>query len=179
MRFAIFAVVVLLAAACATSTPYGPANGGYGFSDQKIEDNRYRVTFRGNASTSRETVENFLLYRAAELTLENGFDYFIVVESDTEAKTTYSHSSYYPAYYGRYDYYYGSRRYHRHFPYYASGFDWAHPYESYTREITRYSASAFVTLHHGEKPTDDPHAFDARQIVDNLETFVAQSRQPQ
>ena len=71
-RLLTLAAAALLIAACATSTPYGPAeNGkGYGFSDQRIESNRYRITFRGNSVTSRETVENALLYRAAELTVE-------------------------------------------------------------------------------------------------------------
>ncbi len=159
-------------AACATSTPYGPANGGYGFSEQRIEDNRYRITFRGNSSTSRETVENFLLYRAAELTLGQGFDYFVMIESDTETKTSYSSTTYYPAFYGRYYYFTGRRRAYYHFPYYAYGFGWGYPYDSYIREITRYSAVAFVTMHRGEKPDDDPHAFDAREVTENLRPFV-------
>ena len=44
---------------CATATPYGPSDGRYGYSEQRIEDDRYRVTFSGNSSTSRETVERF------------------------------------------------------------------------------------------------------------------------
>jgi len=159
-------------AACTTSTPYAPTNGGYGFSEQRIEENRYRITFRGNSSTSRETVENFLLYRAAELTLEQGYDYLIVTESDTETKTSYSSTSYYPAFYGRYYYLAGRRRAYYHFPYYAYGFGWGYPYDSYIREITRYSAVAFVTMHRGEKPENNPHAFDASDVVENLRSFV-------
>ncbi len=165
--------VALLMAACATSTPYGPATGsrGYGFSEQQIEQGRYRITFRGNSSTARETVENSLLYRAAELTVQNGYDYFVVVENDTEAKTSYS-ESYYPAFYGRYGYGYPFHRSYYAFPYYAYGFGWGYPYEGYTREITRYSAVAFVTMHHGEKPQDNPRAFDAREVMKNLGPVV-------
>jgi len=160
-------------AACTTSTPYGPANGGYGFSEQRVEDNRYRITFRGNSSTSRETVENFLLYRAAELTLQGDYDYFVMIESDTETKTSYSSTSYYPAFYGRYYYRSGRpRSSYYHFPYYAYGFGWGYPYDSYVREITRYTAIAFVTMHRGEKPADDPHAFDAREVQENLRSYV-------
>ncbi len=160
-------------AACATSTPYGPAtqSGGYGFSEQRVEDNRYRIVFRGNSSTPRETVENFLLYRAAELTKNNGFDYFILMESDTEAKTSYS-TSYPPAFYGRYSFIVGSRRAYYHFPYYAYGFGWGYPHDSYTREITRYSAVAFVSMHRGKKPEGDPHAFDTGQVLNNLGPFI-------
>ncbi len=178
MRNAAIVILALTAlAACATSTPYGPApeGGGYGFSEQQIETDRYRVTFSGNSSTTRETVENFLLYRAAELTVEHGFDYFTMLESDTEEKTTYSATSYYPAFYGRYSYAAGPRRAYYHFPYYAYGFGWGYPYESYTREINRYTAIAFIKMHKGEKPEGDPHVFDAREVIANLQSYVLQN----
>lgn len=167
-----FAVCALLAlAACATATPYQPAAAGkgYGFSEQKIEENRYRITFRGNSSTTREMVENSLLYRAAELSILNGYDHFIMVENDTEAKTTYSTTTE-PAFFGRYAY--GYPGYYYAFPYYAYGWGWGSPYDSYTREITRYSAVAFVTMHKGAKPSDNPQAFDAREVMENLRPLV-------
>ena len=163
----------LLMAACVTSTPYGPAEGGrgYGFSEQQIEDGRYRITFRGNSSTARETVENSLLFRAAELTVQGGYDYFVVVENETEAKTSYSGSAY-PAFYGRYGYGHPFHRARYAFPYYAYGFGWGYPYDSYAREITRYSAVAFVTMHRGEKPADNSQAFSAREVMKNLGPVV-------
>ena len=49
----------MVLAACTTPTPYETvAENDYGYSEQKIEDNRYRVTFAGNSATKRETVEN-------------------------------------------------------------------------------------------------------------------------
>jgi len=175
LRVFFAAGVTLLLAACATSTPYGPATGNnpYGFSDQKIEDNRYRIVFRGNSSTTRETVETFLLYRAAELTVESGFDYFIVSEQDTEANKRYSASPN-PAFYGRYNYGFGGP-FCCAFPYYAYGWGWGSPYDygGYdAREITRYTAIAFVTMHKGPKPADNPQAFDARSVMDNLRSYV-------
>ncbi len=165
-------LAALSLAACATSTPYGPATSKspYGFSDQKIEDNRYRIVFRGNSSTEREAVETYLLYRAAELTLQNGFDYFVVTEQDTEESRRYSTSPN-PAFFGRY--YYGYGPYCCAFPYYAYGWGWGSPYGDFdAREITRYSAIAFVTMHKGQKPQDDPQAFDARSVVENLKSYV-------
>ena len=173
MRLTIFGGLAVLLAACATATPYGPASGarGYGFAEQRIEEGRYRITFRGNSSTARETVENSLLYRAAELTVQEGFDYFVVEESDTETRTTYTSSG--PAFYGRYGYGYPFYRPYYAFPYYAYGWRWGAPYyDSYTREITRYSAVAFVTMHPGEKPGDNPRAFDAREVLENLGPVV-------
>lgn len=172
LRTAALALVagLALAACTTTTTPYQPAaqGGGFGFSEQKIEEGRYRITFRGNSSTTREQVENSLLYRAAELTLQSGFDHFILLESDTEAKKSYS-STPSPAFYGRYGYgpycCYG-------FPYYAYGWGWGYPYDSYTREITRYSAVAYVSMHKGAKPADNPQAFDARQVIENLRSLI-------
>ncbi len=170
--FALGAAFIVLAA-CTTATPYGPAEGarGYGFSEQQIEQGRFRITFRGNSSTSRETVENSLLFRAAELTIDEGFDYFIVEERDTEARTSYS-SSGGTAFYGRYGYGHPFHRPYYAFPYYAYGFGWGYPYDSYTREITRYSAIAFVTMHRGRKPQDNTRAFNARDVIDNLGPVV-------
>lgn len=171
-HIALAAIAAAGLAACATSTPYQPAadGRGYGFSEQKIEENRYRITFRGNSSTTREMVENALLYRAAELTVQNGYNYFIVVENDTEEKKSYSTSTD-PAFFGRYAYGYPGPGYYS-FPYYAYGFGWGYPYDSYTREYTRYSAMAFVTMHKGQKPADNPQAFDARDVIEHLGPLV-------
>jgi len=169
----IMGALALLVVACATATPYGPASqgGGYGFSDQRIEDNRYRITFRGNSVTARETVENALLYRAAELTVDLGYDYFIAVENDTEANTSYRTTTE-PAFYGRYGYGHPFYRPYYGFSYYAYGFGWGAPYDSYTREVTRYSAVAFVVMYQGEKPADNPNAFNAREVMNNLGPYV-------
>ena len=170
---------LLLLAACATATPYGPASqgGGFGFSEQRIEQNRFRINFRGNSSTARETVENSLLYRASELTVQEGYDYFVVVENDTEARRSFRGSAY-PAFYGRYGFGYPFHRPYYGFPYYAYGFGWGYPYDTYTREITRYSAVAFVTMHRGEKPGDNPQAFNAREVLRNLGPFVLGEARP-
>jgi hypothetical protein len=168
-RFLISAIAGAALGACATSTPYQPAEkGGYGFSEQRIEEAKYRITFRGNSSTSRETVENGLLYRAAELTVQNGYDYFIVLDSDTEESKRYSTTA--DPFFGTY--YYGYPRRYYAFPYYAYGFGWGYPYDSYTREITRYSAVAFVSMGRGAKPADNPQAFDAREVMSNLRESV-------
>ena len=155
--FALLAVATLALGACATATPYGPTDGRYGYSEQRIEQDRYRVTFSGNISTSRETVENFLLYRAAELTVLEGYDYFIMTEQETEADTTYRSPPMFHA-----GYTHGSRG----FPYYAYGFSWAH--SETTTETRRYEAIAYILLRAGEAPDDDPNAYDAREVMDNL-----------
>jgi hypothetical protein len=72
-------VLVLFAtAACATNASYAPAEraGGPGFASTRIEDTRYRVTFNG--APNAEAASDFVLLRAAEITLENGYDWFVV-----------------------------------------------------------------------------------------------------
>lgn len=78
-RHAALALVAVAAlAACATPTGYGAAvkPGGYGYADTRIETDRYRVTFRGVGAP--DVIENFALQRAAELTLAQGRDWFVV-----------------------------------------------------------------------------------------------------
>jgi len=168
-------------AACATVPPYHPASGssGYGFSEQKIESNRYRVTFNGDSSTSRQAVENFLLYRAAELTVQNGFDYFVMAENDTETHKSYSLTSRYPRY-GRRTNFIGPREYYYSYPYYSYGFEWGFPYDrevENVHEYTRYTAEAYIAMHQGSKPGGNPNAFDAREVMTNLGPFVAKSNE--
>ncbi len=73
-------VAALTFASCATPTSYGPAKSarGYGFSEQQLGQNQFRIQFRGNAATPRDVVEDYLLYRASELTLQEGCDYFVL-----------------------------------------------------------------------------------------------------
>jgi len=83
------ALLLLGLAACASApTPYRAAADGFGYSDQQIETNRYRVSFAGNSATGLDAVRDYALYRAAELTLANGDDYFKVVDRNTESRST-------------------------------------------------------------------------------------------
>lgn len=67
-------------ASCATPTSYAPADaGGYGYREQRVENDRYIVTFTGNSATDPQAVGDAALKRAADLTLEQGYDWFEVV----------------------------------------------------------------------------------------------------
>ncbi len=163
MRIALLSLgIALTAAACtAMPTPYQPATGSrWGFEETQIESNRFRVSFGGNSLTDRETVETYLLYRAAELTVENGFDYFEVVTRATDTQTqTYGHSPYYSGFHVRYSYFHprwGWRGYRDPF--------WD---DVHIRESQRFDASAEVILRSGDKP-DTANAFDARDVLANL-----------
>jgi hypothetical protein len=78
------ACAALALAACATPTVYGPANPAsrtaVGFSEYRIENNRYRVTFQGGGGAPQRQVADYALLRAAEITLRDGYDWFQVVD---------------------------------------------------------------------------------------------------
>lgn len=78
----------LLVAACASLAPYGPQMGasGQGYSEQRIESDRWRVTYRGVGDPA--PVADFALLRAAELTLEHGDDWFEVTQRWIDGRAT-------------------------------------------------------------------------------------------
>ena len=159
-----------LLGACATATPYQAAiDGNSGYSEVKIEDNRFQVEFSGNSLTDRKTVETYLLYRAAELTVQTGYDNFRMVRRTTDADRsfvpvggTYSHFS--PHYR-----FYGPRgRAIAYYPHHWGGFN--DPFFSRApdyREVTRFEAAAEIMMGRGPSP-DDPAYFDARDVLANL-----------
>ncbi|MDP1735861.1 MAG: hypothetical protein Q8L23_00315 [Caulobacter sp.] len=162
--------------ACATATPYQPNVRGQavsgGYSDVRLEADRFQVTFAGNTLTRRETVERYLLYRAAELTVSQGADWFSLVERQTDRKTrTYVEPDPFGGL-GAYGYwrpawrYYGPRWGWRAWdPWYGDPF-WADRVD--VRTVERFEASAEILLGKGPKPAGDPRAFDARDVMANL-----------
>ncbi len=86
--FIVYLVAVLLSG-CATSYKERGLTGGY--SETQLDENVFRVSFRGNGYTSKERASDFNLLRSAELTLEKGYRYFIIVDSQESVKlSTYT-----------------------------------------------------------------------------------------
>jgi hypothetical protein len=171
-------VGALALAACATPTPYQPATGqGFyrnGYSDQQIEANRYQVSFSGNSLTSRETVERYLLYRAAQLTLERGFDHFILADRDTNLRSrTYSTPGFGGAGFGG-GFGWGGwgpawRYRSRAFGWRSWDPFWGDPFfDGDIRTIDKYEAMAEIVLGRGPKPGGNVRAFDARDVLQSL-----------
>ena len=77
MRVAIAGAALFALAGCATT--YQSMGGTGGYRDSHIAEDVYRVLYSGNGFATRETVQTYWLYRAAELTLEKGFDGFEIV----------------------------------------------------------------------------------------------------
>ena len=83
MKIGIIALALLTVAGCA-SGPRGPvyerADSQYdeGYSETRIDDNRYVVRYRTDAS-DRTLAQDWALRRAAELTLDQRYDWFQVI----------------------------------------------------------------------------------------------------
>lgn len=182
---AALATSTLMVAGCATETRYRPATGqGFyrtGYSERQIEPNRFLVSFAGNSVTARDTVERYLFFRAAELTLQQGYDYFLMADRDTNLQSrTYST----PGIggfggggfgYGGFGGYWGpSWRYRgRGFgwrswdPWFGGGFGpWGNDFD--VRTIDRYEAAAEIVMRKGPIPRDNIRAFDARKVVETV-----------
>ena len=77
----------LLLAACASSPVYSPAEGdGFGYSHSQIDGNSYRVHFKMRGEDTKQAMD-YAMRRAAQLTLEKGYDWFVVNDQQTLAHT--------------------------------------------------------------------------------------------
>lgn len=91
IRSATALALLVFTAACATAVPYGPAakDGAKGYLVQQIESNRYRVSYR---DSDAETARTRALRRAAEITKENGAEWFQVVGAYDDQERSSSRS---------------------------------------------------------------------------------------
>jgi hypothetical protein len=80
--FALIIAGIFLIVLTSCASPYQREGFGGGYSDAQLSENVFRVGFRGNGYTSADRASDFALIRAAELTLENGFNYFVVVNEN-------------------------------------------------------------------------------------------------
>jgi len=168
LRLTVGGAVLLAATACAAPTPYQSEVDGFGYAEQQIESNRYRVSFAGNSLTPRTTVQNYLLYRAAELTLQSGNDYFTVVDQDVERSTRY----YGQGYSSR-----GAGAYRDDFFTSSSGRGMGRSTVT-AFPIDEYVAQADIVMLKGEKPPSDVNAYDARDVLQRLESTIFRADDP-
>ena len=79
MKRVLFLAVVLCIGGCAMK--YQPLRRGSGFYDYKIQEDVFNVGYKGAGNTER--AEDFTLLRSAEVTLTNGYKYFVIVKEVT------------------------------------------------------------------------------------------------
>lgn len=173
----LLASAVLSLSACMQATPYAPQSaaattGANGYSSQMLAPDRYRVMFSGNRFTSRETVEDYLLHRAAELTRQNGYDGFTLVRRDMDRNTSVDVDTYPTAGVGAYP---GFAPY---YDFYGTG-GGITPYDPFVGgpfatsridvdRISRYDATAIIDMYRGSPPAGPQPHFDASEVLARL-----------
>ncbi len=149
-------MAVLLLAACATPpTPYEAVGevSRYGYSDEQIDAQTWRVRFAGNSATDRGQVEDYLLYRAAEIAVAARADGFVVLKEDIEKDVAYHGSTHYPG---------GAFR----FGHFRSGSHIGVGFGTTSLQpVKRYTGHATVRMFRQLAPEGLGPAYDARAIL--------------
>lgn len=164
---------------CMTPTTYHPVTGtgieSGGYSDAQIAPDTYTVSFAGNSATSRDTVDRYLFYRAAQLTLQHGGTWFTATHgtNDVQSEVNVTPDPLGPGFgwNGWGGYWAPSWRYHGPFGWR----DWSpwggSPYWGETVDVNtvdRYVATATIKVGKGPMPTGNPRAYDAKVVIDRL-----------
>ncbi|MES1950849.1 MULTISPECIES: hypothetical protein [unclassified Salinisphaera] len=153
----------LLLAACASGPAYraAPTADGYGYRDTQLTADRYRVSFSGDYDMARETVENFALFRAADVALAHGGERFRINSRETSPVTST----------------YGGG------PSTSVGYGWGYPfwgtsigYSTGASSRTRYETVLEIQIG-DEVPAQGPDVYDANQLKHNLAAAVAAGEQ--
>ncbi len=154
-----FLIAAGLLAGCMTPTPYAPRTEGQrtGYTDRALTDTRYRVTFTGNSVTPRDTVENYLLLRAAEVTRAAGFSTFMFDTRNTKANHTYDAMPYG----GPYGPYFG-------FHHGWGGWGFAYDPEVDVVVRTNYEAYAEIVLLTPAQAAKEPRSINAADVISHL-----------
>jgi len=151
-----------LLAGCMTPSPYAPRLEGQqtGYTDRALTQTRYRVTFTGNSATPRETVESYLLLRAAEVTRAAGYSSFVFDTRNTKANHSYQTVPYGPpppSYWGR----------PRGFGYWGG---WGFAYDPMVDVVvhTNYDAYAEIVLLTPDQAAKEPRALNAGEVISRI-----------
>lgn len=77
----------IILTACASTSTYSPSDGnGFGYSHSQLDSNSYRVHFKMRGEDSQQAMD-YAMRRAAQLTLEKGYDWFVINDQQTLTHT--------------------------------------------------------------------------------------------
>tara|TARA_R110000772_G_scaffold48719_1_gene111166 strand:+ start:1785 stop:2276 length:492 start_codon:yes stop_codon:yes gene_type:complete len=80
-------ITALILALIGCGTTYKSKGFTGGFSEIQLAENVFEISFQGNAFVDAATVRDYAMLRAAEVTLEYGYEYFTLIEEDDSIKT--------------------------------------------------------------------------------------------
>jgi len=156
-------VMVILISGCATGYQREGLTGGY--ADMKIQDDIFKVGFRGNGYCGSERAANFALLRCAEVALENGYNYFVIIDEKSLSQTSSYTTPVTAQTYGNANVYGNSNYAHGSYSgttYYSGGQTYFFDKPSTVNTIKCFK----------EKPENIPTiVYDAKQIRDNLKKY--------
>lgn len=156
----IMVVILLFSTGCATGYHRQGWTGGY--NESQLQEDTFRVSFKGNAFVDKETVQDYLLLRCAEITIDHGFDYFVILgeENSTAVSnhTTPTHVSAQSTSHGNANYSQtkGNAT--------ITGGD--------TQYLSKPKSNCIIKCFKGKKPDDLPNAFTAYQLIGYLKEKV-------
>ncbi len=159
-------VLAILVTGCSVSpTPFQPAAtaDGDGYTVTQLEANRFRLTFSGNMSTPHQTVDDNLLYLAAQVTLRNHADWFVISRADADKDTIY------PTFVQP--------------PTFAAAGGWIGPVggsvaTDFNNPQSSWNETATILLSHGLKPAGDVNAYDAHDLASHLAPLIKRGQVP-
>ena len=79
----ILVIAVSLCSLWNCATPYQPKGMLGGYSSEALGNDILDVRFQGNQHSDPNDVNQYLLYRCAELTLENNYKYFVILVNES------------------------------------------------------------------------------------------------
>jgi hypothetical protein len=152
-------------AGCMAPSPYAPRLEGQrtGYTDRALTQTRYRVTFTGNTVTPRETVESFLLLRAAEVTRAAGYTNFMFDTRNTRTNTSVQTIPYGPGA----DPFFGGWGRRGGLGYWGG---WGFAYEPAVDVVVRtnFEAYAEIVLLTPEQAAKEPRALNAGEVITRI-----------
>lgn len=143
---------VLALASCATA--YQPRGATGGYQERQLSASRWYVEFFGNGKTRRDTVFGYWLNRCAELTVEKGYDHFVLISKEPRTAQIDSSIAYTASRAPSYTYM---------------------PSAS-SQPVTTWSARGTIELRRGEADPRDPRQQDARALLAKLAPYMQQAR---
>ena len=73
-------IAFIFVVSCSTTYQSSGFTGGY--TETQLDVDVFSVKFNGNAYTSLERAKDFTLLRSAELTLKNGYKFFVIIDAN-------------------------------------------------------------------------------------------------
>jgi hypothetical protein len=84
MKNILLVLIIFVIIGC-TSTKYQPLGRTGGYENTQLDENIFEVTFWGNGYTSSQRVRDFAMLQSAELTVQNGYTYFVPINENTSS----------------------------------------------------------------------------------------------